>query len=180
VQSLEAAGDGSRTQNLPGRHRRSDAFDLDRAEIAVFEEITDQPACARGDHDRVWLGQVLQPGGEVWCLAHDRSLLRRAFPDQIADDHQPGGDPDARLQFDGIDMEAADGVDSAQPRPYRPLGVVLMRLRVAEINQNAVAHIPGDEATGSGDDFGSGAVIRGDDLAHILGIQPRGECSRTD
>ena len=39
----------------------------------------------------------LQPGGEVWRLADDRLFLRRAFADQIADDYQPGGDPDARL-----------------------------------------------------------------------------------
>ena len=55
-----------------------------------------------------------------------------------------------------------------------------MRLRVAEIDQNAVAHVPGDEAAGSGDDFGDGAVIRGDNLAQILGIEPRGECGRAD
>jgi len=165
VQSLKAAGDRTRTQNLPRRHWRSDALDLDRAEVAVLEQITDEPARARGDDDRVRLGQVLQPGGEVWRPAHDRLFLRRAFPDQIADDHQPSGDPDARLELDGIDMEAADRVGGAQSRPYRPFGIVLMRLWVAEINQHAVAHIPGDKAAGSGDDFGDGMVIRGDNLA---------------
>jgi urease subunit gamma len=32
-------------------------------------------------------------------------LLCRAFADQIADDHQPGGDADARLKSDGVDLE---------------------------------------------------------------------------
>ena len=32
-------------------------------------------------------------------VADDRLLLRLTFTDQIADDHQPGGDPDARLEF---------------------------------------------------------------------------------
>jgi len=41
---------------LPRRHRPGDALHLDGAEIAVFEEIADQPARARGDDDRVRLG----------------------------------------------------------------------------------------------------------------------------
>ena len=68
----------------------------------------------------------------------------------------------------------------AQPRPDRPLGIVLMRLRVAEIDQHAVAHVFGDKAVELGDDFGDGAVIRGDDLAQILGIEPRRQRGRAD
>jgi hypothetical protein len=98
VQGLEPARDGTRTQDLPGRHRRGDALDLNRPEVTVLEEIADQPACARGDHDRFGLGQGLQTGGKVWRFADDRLFLRRAFADQIADDDQPGGDPDTRLQ----------------------------------------------------------------------------------
>ena len=48
-----------------------------------------------------------------------------------------------------------------------------MRLREAEIHQDAVAHVPGDEAVGPGDYFGDSAVIRSDDLAQILGIELR-------
>jgi hypothetical protein len=48
-----------------------------------------------------------------------------------------------------------------------------MRLRVAEINQYAVAHVPGDEAIQPRNDFGNGAVVGRDDLAQILGIKPR-------
>jgi len=32
--------------------------------------------------------------------ARDRLFLRRAVADQIADNHQPGGDPDAGSQLD--------------------------------------------------------------------------------
>jgi hypothetical protein len=165
---------------LPGRHRCGDALDLDRPEVAVLEEVADQPACARTYHDRFRLGQGLQAGGEVRRLADNRLFLRRAMADQIADDHQPGSDTDTRLKLDRFDIEATDGVDRAQPRSYRPLGVVLMGLRVAEIHQDAVAHIPGDKAAGPGDYFGDSAVIGGDHLAQILGIEPRRECGRAD
>ena len=47
-------------------------------------------------------------------LTDDRLLLRRALADQIADDHQPGGDSDPRLEFGGLDIEPADRVDRAQ------------------------------------------------------------------
>ena len=83
------------------------------------------PPRSLGDEDRVRLGQILQPGGEVRRLTDDRLLLCRAFADQIADDHQPGGDADARLQFDRFDIEPGDGIGNTQPRPNRPLGVVL-------------------------------------------------------
>ena len=55
-----------------------------------------------------------------------------------------------------------------------------MGLRVAEIDQYAVAHVPGDEAIEPGDDLGDGAVIRTDDLAQILRVEPGGECGRAD
>ena len=119
AQRLEPARDGARPQHLPSRHRRGDALELDHAEIAVVEEIADQPARGCGDDDRIRLGERLQTSGEVWRLANYRLFLRRTFADQIADDHQPGGDPDARLELDGIDIEAADSVDR-HPAPPEP------------------------------------------------------------
>ena len=104
-------------QHLPSRHRLGEALHLDGAEIAVLEEIADQPPRARGDDDRVRLGQGLQPGGEVRGFADDRLLLRRALADQIADDHQPGRNPDARLELGGFDIEANDA--SMTPSPAR-------------------------------------------------------------
>ena len=177
AQCLEAARDGTRTQYLPGRHRRGNTLDLDGAEIANLEEIADQPARARGDNDGIWLGQGLQTGGEVRRFADNRLLLRRALADQIADDDQPGGDPDARLELDGFDIQAPDRIDDAEPRADCPLGIVLMRPRVTEIDQHAVAHVFGDKAVEAGDDRGDRTVIGGDDLAQILGIEPRGQSS---
>jgi hypothetical protein len=79
AQCLEPARDGARTQHPPGRHRRGDALDLYAAEIAVFEEIAEQAAGARGDDDSIPLGQGLQTGGEVRRLADDRLFLSRSF-----------------------------------------------------------------------------------------------------
>jgi hypothetical protein len=167
----------ARAQYLPSRHRPCDPLDLDGAEIAVFEEIADQPPRPRGDDDCVRLGQGLQPGGEVGRFANDRLFLRRALADQIADHHQPSGDPDPRLQLDGFDFEPTDSVDQPQLRPHRPLGIVLMRSRVAEIDQHAVAHVLGDKPVQASDNLGDGAVICGDDFTQILRIERRSELS---
>src|ERR1700731_828337 len=46
AQRLEPALYGARTQSLPSRDRRGDALHLDGAEIAILEEIANQPAGA--------------------------------------------------------------------------------------------------------------------------------------
>ena len=180
MQCFEPALDGTRTQSPPSPHRLGDPLDLDSAEIAVFEKIAEQPASTRSDDDRLRFGQGLEPRREVRSFTDNRLLLGRAFADQVADDHQSGGDPDARLELDRLDIEAADRVDGCEPRPHRPLGIILMRLRVAEIDQHAIAHIPGDEAIEPGDDFADGAVIGGDDLAIILRIEAPRQRGRAD
>jgi hypothetical protein len=84
------------------------------------------------------------------------------------------------LHLDGFNIEAADGVDDAQPRPDRALGIVLMRSRVAEVDQNSVAHVFGDKTIEPGDRISNSPVVCSDDLAQILGIEPPRERGRTD
>src|SRR5215472_5282641 len=85
-----------------------------------------------------------------------------------------------RLQLDGFDIETANGVDQTESSPHRPLGVVLVGARIAEIDENAVAHVLRDKSIEAADDIGDSAVIGGDDLAVILGIEARGERGRAD
>ena len=93
---------------------------------------------------------------------------------QVADDHQPGGNANARLKLDGFDIKATDGADQSQPGPDCPLGVILMGARVAEIDQDAVAHVLRDKPVQASDDIRDRMVISGDRLAQILGIERRG------
>src|SRR5215471_11553613 len=81
-------GDSARAQYLPRRCRPGDAFNLERAEIAVLKQIANEPSRTRGDDDCVRFGQGLQPGGEVGRLADDRLFLRWACANQISDDHK--------------------------------------------------------------------------------------------
>ena len=77
-------------------------------------------------------------------------------------------------------LQPADRSDQLQPRPYRPLGIILVRLRIAEIHEHAVAHVlryePAEALHGLGDAF----LIGGNDLAQVLRVHARGERCRTD
>jgi hypothetical protein len=55
-----------------------------------------------------------------------------------------------------------------------------MGMRIAEIDQHAVAHILGDKAAGPADRVGNAAVISADHLAQILGIEAHRQRCRAD
>src|SRR5439155_4007109 len=74
---------------------------------------------------------------------------------------------------------AATSISPNRP-PDRPFGIVLMRTRVAEIDQDAVAQVFCDKPLQVLDYVGDSAVMRGDDLAQILGFKPRREGGRAD
>ena len=76
--------------------------------------------------------------------------------------------------------EPADRVDDREPGAGRALGVVLVRLGIAEINEHAVAHVFGDKTAKAADGVGDAAVVGADDLAQILGIEARRQRRRTD
>jgi hypothetical protein len=86
-------------------------------------------------------------------LADHAPLLRGARADQIANDDDASGDAEPHVQR-LLCGELADRVDYRQPGPGRPLGVVLMRLGIAEINEHAIAHIPFDCRFFSGQPLG--------------------------
>src|SRR5215472_6055303 len=56
----------------------------------------------------------------------------------------------------------------------------LVCTRIAEIDEDAVAHVLGNEAVERGDSFADRAMIGSNDLAEILGIEPRRERGRAD
>jgi hypothetical protein len=149
------------------------------AEILDLEQRADLSPGAVGNDQCARPGQHLQAGGEVWRLADDTALLRSTRPDQIANDDEASGDADPHVQR-LLCRKPADRVDDRQPGAGRALGVVLVRLGIAEIDQHAVAHILGDKAAKAADGVGDTAMVGADDLAQILGIKARGQPCRTN
>jgi hypothetical protein len=169
VQRLKPAFDSALTNYLIGMDRLWKAFHLDGAKIAVFEEIAEELPRLRSDHDRVGFAKSLQPSGEVRRLAHDAAFLPFAGGDQIANDDMPGANADANPQWLGL-LELPDSVDERKTGSHCLLRIVLVRLRVAEIHQHAIAHVFGDKAAEMGDPIGNTPMIRSNDLTQVLGI----------
>jgi hypothetical protein len=164
AQGLEPARNSARAQRLPSRHRLANALECDLAEIAVFEQITGQPAGAGGDDYCVGFGQGLQARGEIGRITGHIMLDNLA-----ADDYQPGGNPDTRVELFGL-IEPRYPIDQCQPASRGTLGVVLMSLRISEINQDAVAHVASDKPAKALDNLCDTAMVGADDPAQILRI----------
>jgi len=61
-----------------------------KREVAVFKQITDQPARALGYNDRIRLGQRLQASGDIRGFADNASLLCGALTNEITDHDEAG------------------------------------------------------------------------------------------
>jgi hypothetical protein len=181
VQRLKAALGPALARHPPDRGRSGEALEGVAAKVLELEQAAQEPPRAFGDHHRARLGHLLQPGGEVGRLAGDRLLLRRAPPDEVADDDKARGDADPgrkRLALAGPDP--ADRDRRREPGPDRPLGGVLVRPRPAEVGEHAVTHELGDVPP-EADDLGGYRVLVGlEDLAHLLGVEPSRERGRAD
>ncbi len=181
MQRSEAAFHAARSQDLPSRDRLRPALERDRTEIAVVEVSPGQPAGVRANHDRAGHGERLQARREVRRLADDRLLLRRAVADHVADNDSPRGDADPKLQRNvDLSMEMRHGLDQHEPGAHRLLGVILMRVGIAEIGKDAVSHMSGDVSLVTVDHLGDAGVIRSNHLPHVLRVQLRREGRRAD
>jgi hypothetical protein len=108
--------------------------------------------------------------GKVRRLANNRLLLSSTRPDQIADYHQSGGDTDTRLQG-RVGFQITYRGDQLQPRAHRPLGVVLVGLRIAKIHEHPVAHVLRYEAAEALHGLRDALLIGGNDLAEVFRVQ---------
>jgi hypothetical protein len=142
--------------DLPGRYRSREAARFNRAEITVFEQSASEPPRSFVDQNRVWRCQGLQTRGEVRRLA-DYVVLGSLS----ADDDHARGDADARLKLFG-QLEVRYSVDHGQGASRRSLGIVFAGARIAEIDQDPVAHISRDKALEPFHDFGDRTMIGGD------------------
>ena len=153
--------------------------------VLEVEVIAEHRARGRADDDLVRLRQRLQTRRQVRRLADDRGLRCGSFADLVADDHRSGGDADPHRELDtgrpgDCGIQLRHRIDDVETRPHRTLGLVLVGARVAEIDEDAVAHVLRNKAVVAPDRRAAPVLIRGDDIAQIFGIHPGGECRRSD
>jgi hypothetical protein len=142
-----------------------------RAKIAAPKETVPKSVRGGGDDDAVSLGEGLKAGGHVRGLAQGELLVPAPTTDLIYH-HAPGVDahPD-REPLVGAGLEAADRIDNPEPRPDRPMGVVLVRLGVPEVDEQPVAEVLGDVAVEEAAHLGPGGPVGAYHLAHLLRVQ---------
>jgi hypothetical protein len=151
------------------------------SEILKLEQIAEELSSAfRNDHG-VWLCEALQARRKVGCLADDAALLRFARPDQITDNDEASRNTDTGLKWrfrSGGDLvHCADELQTGTHCPFR---IILMSLRIAKIDEDAVTHVFSDEALVTANHLGDPAMIRADHFTQVFRIKPRRKRGRTN
>jgi hypothetical protein len=72
-------------------------------------------------------------------------------------------------------IEHRHSLHHGEPASYRPLCIVFMRLRIAKVDQQAIAQILGNVAVKALDDFSTGLLIGAHHLAVVFRIELTGE-----
>ena len=170
---LKSALDSSLSYHLPGRDRVRETLQRDQSEIPMVEQTTDLPPGHSIDHDTVGLRQPLQASGQVRGLPNRRLLSCLPRPDRLADNHQPGGDPDSNLQWLRQDRRSSNCIDNRKGSTNSAFGIRLMRVRPAEVDEDAVTYISGDEASEARDRRGHAGLVATDHSTQILRVYAR-------
>jgi hypothetical protein len=76
--------------------------------------------------------------------------------------------------------QRADRCYQLQRSSYCSLSVILMGVRITEVDQNAIAQIFGHETAKPAHGFGDALLVGGNNLAQVLGVHSSRECGRTN
>jgi hypothetical protein len=123
--------------------RLSDALKLARTLLLGHKEPCDLALDVHGDEHRTWLGGGLNAGSDVWRVAEHLSGRLH--------DHRPRLHADPSRQLMGVlgrvpGVEVGKSALDCERGPHRALGVILLRMRIAEEGHQPVAeplqHMP--------------------------------------
>src|SRR5262249_22110912 len=156
------------------------AFELVVPAIFQGKDVTHEALRVGGDHHAVGPGNLLKAGRQVGCFSDGGLLLRQALANGFADHDGPCRDGDSDLQ--GLARrqdELSNLCHQVQACPHGAFSLILMGLRVAEINKHSVAHVFGDVAAGLPDDVRTGLLKFLDDAVEVLGVEHGCQRGRT-
>ena len=126
--------------------------------------------------DGIGRGELFDACRDVGRFANDAVMLDHRPRADVADDDQTGMNADMALQWRHHGQLQALGqrpdlLDDAQPCADGADSVVLLGMRIAEIDQDAVADIAGDIAAEVGRDVAGRAAIGEDDGGQVFGVE---------
>ena len=170
------------SQHLGDVHWRLQPLEGMGAEIVAGKVPVHQAGGGLTDHHRVGRGQPLETGGQVGRVPQGQVFVPPAAA-HLADHHQPGVDADPHRQADARVPQQAGRqrphrLQNAQAGAHGALRVIFMRLRIAKVDEQAIAqvlgHMPG-KALDHGD---AGGLVGADHLAEVFGIELPGQAGR--
>jgi hypothetical protein len=133
-----AASAAARPRDAIERHRRRQALEVMRALVLDDEKPGRLPLHARGDEHRPRFGRRLHPRRDVRRLAeHFAARVDHDGPHVEADARRKR----RRAGLRAAGVEVGEGMLDGERGAHRPLGVVLLRPRVAEEGHQAVAEL---------------------------------------
>ena len=176
---LEAASYSAFAEHAVGAHRMRDAFQALRAELFADIQSLDEPEGVFAYHDCAGARERLQPRRDVGCLADDAHFFSAIALADVADHDHAGIDADAHRQRqracgDPL-IELFHGFHDVERRAHRALGIVLVGLRVAEIDEQRVAHVSAQVAARALHRIDAGVPIVDQQRGQLLRIEPLGE-----
>ncbi len=107
-------------------------------------------------------------------LADHALFLVAAYDQQVADNDGAGGDADAHLQANPVlEFQVRYRFDQPERGANGLFRIVLMRFRITEIGEDAIAHIAGDDTLVIANDLRDLGMVAADDSAQIFRVEPR-------
>jgi hypothetical protein len=108
---------------------------------------------------------------------------RGALADRLADHDQSGRDADAHgearpIAAGALGAERRQYLEDCEAATNRTFGVLLLRVRVSEIDQHAIAHELGDVAIEAPDRFRHSLLKGADHITHVFRIDLGREARR--
>src|SRR6478609_8210147 len=170
---LEAAFYAARSERLINLERLRPAFQCDGTEVAIIELSLGETARARAEQHSARLSYLLQARGEVRRLTNSLLLRQCLLNQKFGNNHRARRNADADLHRLGDVPDTRYCINECERGAHSPLGIILMCLRKAEIDQRTVAHVAGNLSAIVTYDFCDAAVIHANQRSHVLRVQPR-------
>src|SRR4051794_35280727 len=133
--------------DLPGRDAGVKTLQRHRANRFELKQIPDERTRAGGDNHAVARGCGLQARRQVWGFAEHSKFGGGADRDRFADYDDAAGNADTAGEFGPVDgSHGRHRGNDIEPGSNGAFGIVLVRLRITEIDEHAIAHKFGHEA----------------------------------
>ena len=179
---VQATLRGAFPHHLGDPHRRVNALERMHPPVLADKVPLHQASGGLTEHHRIRLCQALQAGGQVRRVAQGQAFAPVATAD-VAHHHRPGMDTQAHgqvhpLVLDQPRVQHRHGLYNAQSGAHGALRIVFVGLRIAKVDEQAVAQILRDRPGKALDDGGAGGVVGTQHLAQVFGIELPGEAGR--